>query len=148
MPTRAVREAIRSSNAGAERICVIDGEASNATRRPRLRYTTSMSFSESIRALVQDGNALVGFFAAGALVLVLTPLAGRLAPLIGGLDDKSDRPRVPRGAIPRIGGLAIVAGILVPAAILIDLDGPYLGIFLGTVLVAALGLYDDLGGLP
>ena len=49
-----------------------------------------------------------------------------------------------KGAIPRIGGLAIVAGILIPTAILIDLDGPYLGIFIGTLLVAALGLFDDL----
>jgi UDP-GlcNAc:undecaprenyl-phosphate/decaprenyl-phosphate GlcNAc-1-phosphate transferase len=106
-----------------------------------------MSFGESLQALAEDGTALVGFALAAVLVLVLTPLAGRLAPLIGGLDDKVDRPRVHRGAIPRIGGLAIVAGILVPMAILIDLDGPYLGIFAGTLLVAALGLFDDLRGM-
>ena len=106
-----------------------------------------MSFGESLRALVEDGSALAGFAIAAVLVLALTPLVGRLAPLIGGLDDKADRPRVHKGAIPRIGGLAIVAGILVPTAILIDLDGPYLGIFLGTFLVAALGLFDDLKGV-
>ena len=103
-----------------------------------------MSFGESLRTLATDSNALVGFLIAAGLVLVLTPLVGRLAPKIGGLDDKTDRPRVHKGAIPRIGGLAIVAGILIPTAILIDLDGPYLGIFIGTLLVAALGLYDDL----
>src|SRR5687767_16031932 len=103
-----------------------------------------MSFGESLTTLAADSQALVGFVIAAALVLVLTPLVARLAPLIGGLDDKADRPRVHRGAIPRIGGLAIVAGILVPTAILIDLQGPYLGIFLGTLLVAALGLFDDL----
>src|SRR3954454_3757287 len=106
-----------------------------------------MSFGESIRALVKDGTALVGFGLAVAIVLVLTPLVGRLAPMIGGVDDKADRPRVHKGAIPRIGGLAIVAGILIPAAILIDLDGNYLGIFIGTFLVAALGLFDDLKGV-
>src|SRR5918998_1546838 len=106
-----------------------------------------MSFEESLRALVEDGDAVVGFVAAAVLVLVLTPLIARLAPLIGGLDDKADRPRVHRGAIPRIGGLAIVAGILVPTAVLIDLQGPYLGIFIGTLLVAALGLVDDLRGV-
>src|SRR5688572_15515716 len=126
----------------------MDGEASNAARHPRLRYTTSpMSFGESLTTLVGDSNALVGFAIAAALVLVLTPLVGRLAPQIGGLDDKADRPRVHRGAIPRIGGLAIVAGILIPTAILIDLDGPYLGIFIGTLLVAALGLFDDIRGV-
>ena len=103
-----------------------------------------MSFGESIRTLAGDSHALVGFAIAAGIVLLLTPLVGRLAPLIGGLDDKADRPRVHKGAIPRIGGLAIVAGILIPTAILIDLDGPYLGIFIGTLLVAALGLYDDL----
>ena len=103
-----------------------------------------MSFGESIRTLAGDSHALVGFVIAAGLVLLLTPLVGRLAPLIGGLDDKADRPRVHKGAIPRIGGLAIVAGILIPTAILIDLDGPYLGIFIGTLLVAALGLFDDL----
>ena len=106
-----------------------------------------MSFEESLRALVEDGDAVVGFVAAAVLVLVLTPLIARLAPLIGGLDDKADRPRVHRGAIPRIGGLAIVAAILVPTAVLIDLDGPYLGIFAGTLLVAALGLLDDVRGV-
>src|SRR3954452_15298306 len=106
-----------------------------------------MSFGESLRTLAGDSHALVGFIVAAGLVLVLTPLVGRLAPLIGGLDDKADRPRVHTGAIPRIGGLAIVAGILIPTAILIDLDGPYLGIFIGTLLVAALGLFDDLKGV-
>ncbi len=112
-----------------------------------LRYTTTMSFGESLRALAEDGSALAGFAIAAVLVLALTPLVGRLAPHIGGLDDKTDRPRVHKGAIPRIGGLAIVAGILIPTAILIDLEGPYLGIFLGTFLVAALGLIDDLKGV-
>ncbi len=106
-----------------------------------------MSFGDSLRTLAADSSALVGFAIAVGLVLVLTPVVGRLAPLIGGLDDKADRPRVHKGAIPRIGGLAIVAGILIPTAILIDLDGPYLGIFIGTLLVAALGLFDDLRGV-
>src|SRR4051794_28388351 len=106
-----------------------------------------MSLGESLRALVQDGNAVAGFLAAAVIVLVFTPLVGRLAPHIGGVDDKADRPRVHTGAIPRIGGRAIVAGLLTPTAALIDLDGPYLGIALGTVLVAALGLVDDIRGI-
>jgi UDP-GlcNAc:undecaprenyl-phosphate GlcNAc-1-phosphate transferase len=106
-----------------------------------------MTFGESLQALAEDGTAILGFLAAAALVLVLTPLVARLAPRIGGVDHGGDRPRVHRGAIPRIGGLAIVAGILIPTAVLIDLDGPYLGIFLGTLLVAALGLVDDIRGV-
>jgi UDP-GlcNAc:undecaprenyl-phosphate GlcNAc-1-phosphate transferase len=106
-----------------------------------------MSFPDSLRALVWDGNAIWGFLGAAALVLVLTPVITRLAPRIGGVDEGGDRPRVHRGAVPRIGGLAIVAGIVVPAAFLIKLDGPYFGILIGTLLAAAIGLVDDIRGL-
>ena len=107
-----------------------------------------MSFPDSLRALVWDGSAIWGFLGAVAIVLALTPLIGRLAPRIGGVDRGGDRPRVHREAVPRIGGLAIVAGIVVPAAFLIDLDGVWLGILLGTLLAAAIGLVDDIRGLP
>ncbi len=43
--------------------------------------------------------------------------------------------------------MAIVAGIALPAAVWIDLEGPYLGILLGTLLAAAIGLVDDIRGL-
>ena len=109
-----------------------------------------MSFPDSLRALVGEGAVVWGFLLAAAIVLVLTPLIGRLAPRIGGVDDPgaSDRPRVHKRPVPRIGGLAIVAGILVPAAVFIRPDGPYLGILVGTALVAALGLFDDIWGVP
>jgi UDP-GlcNAc:undecaprenyl-phosphate GlcNAc-1-phosphate transferase len=106
-----------------------------------------MSFSDSVRALVEDGSVVWGFLAAVAIVLVLTPLTARIAPRIGGVDTGGDRPRVHKDPVPRIGGLAIVAGILIPAAIFVDLDGAYLGILLGTLGVAIVGLVDDLYGL-
>ena len=49
--------------------------------------------------------------------------------------------------MPRIGGVAIVAGILIPAALLIQPGGPYAGILIGTLCVAALGLLDDIRGI-
>ena len=106
-----------------------------------------MSFPDSVRALVWEGSAVWGFLSAVGLVLVLTPLAARLAPRIGGLDDRDDRPRVHEAPVPRIGGLAIVAGIVVPAGVFLDLDGAYLGILLGTLCAAAIGLVDDVWGL-
>jgi len=107
-----------------------------------------MSFSDSLHALVHDGTAVWGFLTAAAIVLVLTPLVARLAPAIGGVDDKADRPRV-HGTrpIPRIGGLAIVAGILIPMIAFIRPEGHYLGILLGAILVAGLGLIDDIRGI-
>jgi UDP-GlcNAc:undecaprenyl-phosphate/decaprenyl-phosphate GlcNAc-1-phosphate transferase len=106
-----------------------------------------MSFPDSLRALVWDGNAIWGFAAAAGIVLVLTPLIARYAARIGGVDEGGDRPRVHKAPVPRIGGLAIVAGVLIPAAILIEPDGPYLGILVGTLLCALLGLVDDVRGL-
>src|SRR5919197_1994575 len=106
-----------------------------------------MSFTDSLRALVEDGSVVWGFLASAAIVLVLTPLASRLAPRIGGVDLGGDRPRVHTRPVPRIGGVAIVLGILVPASLFVDLDGPYPGILLGTAAVALLGLVDDIRGV-
>ena len=106
-----------------------------------------MSFPDAVRAVLGDGTVVLGFVLASVLVLVLTPLVARLAPHIGGVDRGDDRPRVHRRPVPRIGGLAIVAGIVVPAAVLMRPTGPYLGILLGTVGVAALGLVDDIRGV-
>jgi UDP-GlcNAc:undecaprenyl-phosphate GlcNAc-1-phosphate transferase len=106
-----------------------------------------MSFPDAWRALIGDGDALWAFLCAAGIVLALTPLVVRLAPWIGAVDRGGDRPRVHSGPIPRIGGLAIVAGILVPTVVFVDLDGPYVGMLVGTVLVALLGLVDDVRGI-
>ena len=103
-----------------------------------------MSFPDSLEALLQDGTVVWGFLAAIAIVLALTPLVARLAHRIGALDVPNDRPRVHAHPVPRIGGLAIVTGIAVPAAVLMVDDGPYLGILVGMLCIAALGLVDDL----
>jgi UDP-GlcNAc:undecaprenyl-phosphate/decaprenyl-phosphate GlcNAc-1-phosphate transferase len=107
-----------------------------------------MSFPDSVHALVRDGTAIWGFLTAAGIVLALTPLVAWLAPRIGGVDDKADRPRV-HGAkpIPRIGGVAIVVAIAVAMTVFVKPEGNYLGILLGTLMVAALGLIDDIRGL-
>jgi UDP-GlcNAc:undecaprenyl-phosphate GlcNAc-1-phosphate transferase len=107
-----------------------------------------MSLPDSVEALFTQGAVVWGFLLALVIVLGLTPLTIRLAPRIGALDMATDRPRVHSGAVPRSGGLAIVAGILVPAAIFVHPGGgPYLGILIGTLCVAVLGLIDDTIGL-
>jgi UDP-GlcNAc:undecaprenyl-phosphate/decaprenyl-phosphate GlcNAc-1-phosphate transferase len=106
-----------------------------------------MSFPEALRALIGDGDAVWAFICAVGIVLALTPLIARVAPRIGGVDAGGDRPRVHKAPIPRIGGVAIVAGILIPSAIFVQLEGPYLGILVGTLLVSLLGLWDDIHGI-
>jgi UDP-GlcNAc:undecaprenyl-phosphate GlcNAc-1-phosphate transferase len=107
-----------------------------------------MSFQESLRALVVDTDAAIGFAVAAVIVLALTPLVARLAPHVGGVDDRDDRPRVHERPVPRIGGLAIVAAILVCALVFVDLTGPWRGILLGTLLAAVIGFVDDIRGIP
>jgi UDP-GlcNAc:undecaprenyl-phosphate GlcNAc-1-phosphate transferase len=105
-----------------------------------------VSFGDSIRGLVDDGIPWA-FLTAAVLVLVLTPLVANIAPRIGGVDYGGDRPRVHTKPVPRIGGVAIVIAILAAAAIWVDIEGPYIGMLIGTGLVALVGLYDDIHGL-
>jgi UDP-GlcNAc:undecaprenyl-phosphate GlcNAc-1-phosphate transferase len=107
----------------------------------------AMSFGDTLSALAGDGAILLGLAGACVLVLLVTPLVGRLARVIGGLDDPGDRPRVHTTPIPRIGGLAIAVGILVPTLLLVELDGARTGIVIGIPLMAAVGLVDDVRGL-
>jgi UDP-GlcNAc:undecaprenyl-phosphate GlcNAc-1-phosphate transferase len=105
-----------------------------------------MSFSEALRALV-DWDVALGFGIAAALVLALTPFVARLAPRIGAVDDKVDRPRVHERPVPRIGGVAIVVAVAVPAVLLLGGESRYLGIVAGALAVSLLGLVDDIRGI-
>ncbi|MGZ4267795.1 MAG: MraY family glycosyltransferase [Solirubrobacteraceae bacterium] len=107
-----------------------------------------MSFWGTLRDLASDGTALWGLALAAAITLAATPLTMILARRIGAIDHPAaDRPRVHNRPIPRIGGLAMVIGILIPALLLVDLHGPRAGIIIAVPIVAAIGLADDTRGL-
>jgi UDP-GlcNAc:undecaprenyl-phosphate/decaprenyl-phosphate GlcNAc-1-phosphate transferase len=107
-----------------------------------------MSFWGTLRDLLDDGTALWGFGLAMAITIGLVPFTIVLAKRVGAIDHPgADRPRVHSKPIPRIGGLAMVIGILVPALLLVHLDGPRAGIVLAIPIVAAIGLADDIRGL-
>ena len=107
-----------------------------------------MSFQESLRALVVDSPAALGAAVAAVIVVLLTTLVSRLAPLVGGIDDGTDRPRVHKRPVPRIGGVAIVTAVAICAFIWVDMDGPWRGIMVGFLLAAAIGFVDDVRGVP
>ena len=46
-----------------------------------------MTFFEALETLVRTGEIRWGFLSAAAIVLALTPLAIRLAPLVGAVDE-------------------------------------------------------------
>jgi UDP-GlcNAc:undecaprenyl-phosphate GlcNAc-1-phosphate transferase len=106
-----------------------------------------MSFTDALDGLVEERAVWLGLLIALAVTLALTPLVRAFALRRGLLGPMGDRPRVHRMPIPRIGGLAMAAGILVPALLLVDLDGAVAGILIGLPLVVAVGLVDDLRGL-
>ena len=92
-------------------------------------------------------HAVFALLVAMALAAVLTPLAARLARSIGALDKPRDRGLAIKET-PTLGGLAILAGILVAGAIWLPSSGPTGSILLGAVAITAVGALDDVFDLP
>src|ERR671925_2239577 len=93
-------------------------------------------------------DVLWAFLVALAVVLVLTPAVGRVARVLGVVDEPLERRRVHLRAVPRLGGLALFLGLFIPALAFLDLDGPYRGILLGAAVATSVGLVDDFRGMP
>ena len=92
-------------------------------------------------------EAVAGFAVAAVVTLVTTPLTARLAVRVGAIDLPRDRD-LHEAPVPLLGGLAILAGLLVASAIFIPLDGETRGILGGALLVGIVGVFDDLYDLP
>jgi UDP-GlcNAc:undecaprenyl-phosphate/decaprenyl-phosphate GlcNAc-1-phosphate transferase len=87
-------------------------------------------------------GALIAF----AIVVLLTPAVGGMARLLGVVDRPGER-RLNKRPIPRLGGLAIFLGILVPSLAFLSLDGEMRGIVLGAAVACVVGAVDDFRGL-
>jgi UDP-GlcNAc:undecaprenyl-phosphate GlcNAc-1-phosphate transferase len=88
---------------------------------------------------------------------VLTPIVRRLAHRFGALDHARSSRKIHGQPIPRLGGIAIVIAFYAPLTALllfhggvgrmfIDERSHAIGLFVGGLSIAALGLYDDLRG--
>src|SRR5262245_13277386 len=91
-------------------------------------------------------EVLYGAAIALAIVILLTPAVGGMARLLGVVDEP-DRRRLNRRPIPRLGGIAIFLGILVPALAFLDLTGEMRGIVIGAAVACVVGAVDDFRGL-
>lgn len=93
---------------------------------------------------------------AGLVTSVMVPLVTRLATALKAIDHPGGR-RSHQGAVPRLGGVAIVAGIVLGVGSLAWLEWPEWGepmvlrdlgtVLLGTLMVFLLGIADDLVGV-
>jgi UDP-GlcNAc:undecaprenyl-phosphate/decaprenyl-phosphate GlcNAc-1-phosphate transferase len=91
-------------------------------------------------------EVLYGALIAFGIVVLLTPAVGGMARLLG-VVDRPDARRVNRRPIPRLGGLAIFLGIIVPSLAFLDLTGEMRGILLGAAVACVVGAVDDFRGL-
>src|SRR6267378_4220695 len=102
-------------------------------------------------------TSVAAFILALVIAALLTPNLRRFAEARGLLDEPKDSRRVHRRAVPRIGGLSIIAAFYASLVGLLVYE-PELGRYfyskgwvgfsflLGGLAIAALGLYDDLRG--
>jgi UDP-GlcNAc:undecaprenyl-phosphate/decaprenyl-phosphate GlcNAc-1-phosphate transferase len=92
-------------------------------------------------------DAVLAFIAAAAIAWLLVPYAERLAFRVGAIDQPKERGLHDR-PMPRLSGLAILAGVEVAGWIWLPGDGESHSILLGAVAIAAVGVIDDVRGLP
>jgi UDP-GlcNAc:undecaprenyl-phosphate GlcNAc-1-phosphate transferase len=87
-------------------------------------------------------DALLAFLLAGLVALLLVPLTDRLARRVGAIDRPNLR-SMHEAPTPRLGGLAILAGVLVAAIAFLPWDGETRAILCGALLITAVGFLDD-----
>lgn len=86
------------------------------------------------------------FILAGTLALLLTPIAMVFARKWGVMDYPGDR-RVHTVPIPRLGGAAIYLSFWMAVFFTIEIDAMVKGLFLGSTILFAVGILDDLRDL-
>src|SRR5215475_1868615 len=96
-------------------------------------------------------DAVYAFLAAFVVAALLTPLTARLARRVGAVDQPKDR-GLGAGSTPLLGGLAMLAGVLIASALFLNFGGVteerLEGILAGAVFIAFVGALDDRFDLP
>jgi UDP-GlcNAc:undecaprenyl-phosphate GlcNAc-1-phosphate transferase len=82
------------------------------------------------------------FFTALVVSVALIPLMIRLAPRLGMVDQPDPR-KVHTTPIPRVGGVGIVIGSLIPILLWVPLNDDMLAYLFGALVLLVFGLWDD-----
>lgn len=91
-------------------------------------------------------RVFVGFFLALVVAWAVTPVAGDLARRLGAM-DKPEARKIHAVPTPRMGGVAIFFGIIIPSLLLLTNEGPLRGVLVGASLITLVGVLDDVRGL-
>jgi UDP-GlcNAc:undecaprenyl-phosphate GlcNAc-1-phosphate transferase len=92
-------------------------------------------------------TAALAFAVAAAVSGLLTPLTARLARRVGAVDQPRERGLADR-PMPRLGGLAILAGVLAAGALLLPAGAEWRAILAGAATITVIGAIDDRYQLP
>ena len=105
------------------------------------------------------GNIAIAFLLAFIISFMTTPYSIKLAKKVGAVDVPNDERRMHGKIMPKLGGIAVIAGFLVSLIYLIcimvieksfDLFGveqyykKLIGLFLGVVIITVVGIADDI----
>src|SRR5262249_30750619 len=101
------------------------------------------SFWHEVRA---NPEVLYGAALALVIVLLLPPVVGNVARILGVVDRPGGR-RVHERIIPKLGGLALFFGIIIPALAFVDWSRETRGLLLGATVATTVGAIDDFRGL-
>ncbi|MDQ6914918.1 MAG: undecaprenyl/decaprenyl-phosphate alpha-N-acetylglucosaminyl 1-phosphate transferase [Actinomycetota bacterium] len=88
------------------------------------------------------GDALLAFATAFAVSLAVTPVVGSIAARVGLVDQPGERGLSDRPT-PQLGGVALLAGILVASALWLKTTGEVRGILGGAAIIVVVGAIDD-----
>ena len=91
--------------------------------------------------LLRVGEALL---CAMVVSYLMCPLVKSFAYKVGAIDVPKDGRRMHKKPVPRLGGLAIFLGFIVGLLIFVPIDRQLRGILLGAVIIAVLGVVDDI----
>ncbi len=109
------------------------------------------------------GDIAIAFLLAFITAYVITPYTIRLSKKIGALDVPKEKRKIHHGAMPRLGGLAIILGFIVSIIYLLiamslekslNLFGAdnyiykLIGLFLGIIVLGVFCFFDDWKGIP
>jgi UDP-GlcNAc:undecaprenyl-phosphate GlcNAc-1-phosphate transferase len=101
----------------------------------------------TLHELRQHLEVLYGAALALVIVVLFTPAVAGMARRLGAVDHPDEERKVHSISIPRLGGLAMFFGIIVPSLAFLDLNRSMRGLLVGAALATAVGAIDDFRGL-